>query len=185
MTSPPITSISPPPAWNSVLSWSKYCPVSEGITLWVTWISPWFCLLNSSIILGKTPRTSFPQEKTSSFPLDWPPPPPQPATPKSAAPASPAPPSLRKSLRLRSTPLRLRCMYPPSPFPCRLGAGPLIMPEERRQVLVAALEQRYFGELRLLVRLPGEPWPEVRRGHPAHREARHVRPRLLRPHLEP
>ena len=66
---------------------------------------------------GKTPRTSFDQEKTSSFPPDWPPPPPQPATPKSAAPASPAPPSLRKSLRLRSAPprppVRLRCMYPP------------------------------------------------------------------------
>ncbi len=32
ITSPTITSMSPPPAWNWVLSLSKYWPVSDGIS---------------------------------------------------------------------------------------------------------------------------------------------------------
>src|SRR5215217_2686636 len=57
--------------------------------------------------------------------------------------------------------------------------------QEPLQPPVALLEQRKLRVLSLLVRLRREPGPEVRRRNLALREAGYVRPRLLRPHLQP
>src|SRR5215210_1559572 len=93
-TSAPITSMSPPPAWNWVLSLSKYAPESVGISLYWT-LKSLLCLLNLAIRFGRVPLVSVPMEKTKSpEPLL---PPPQAALPSNAAPASPAPPSFRNS----------------------------------------------------------------------------------------
>src|SRR5829696_3820870 len=101
ITSAPITSMLPPPAWNWVLSLSKYAPESVGISWYVT-LKPSLCLLNSSIRLCSVPLVSVPIEKTKlPEPL---PPPPQAVLPSNAAPASPAPLIFRKSRRLNCLP---------------------------------------------------------------------------------
>src|SRR5215210_8241884 len=152
ITSPSMRSMSPPPAWNWVLSLSKYSPVSAGISWYLT-LKPLLCLLNFSISACRLPVSSGPQERIRS--PESLPPPPHPAVPSSAAPASPAPPSFRKSLRLRSAPNFFPCMF----SPCLGYLSPPALPvpqlclKKPLQARVAFFEQRKLGVLGLLVRL--------------------------------
>src|SRR5829696_81134 len=64
------------------------------------------------------------------------------------------------------------------------SADLLIMPEKRYEMGVAFFQQRQLRVLGRLVRLRREPRTEVRRRDLTPQEAGHVRPRLLRSHLE-
>ena len=50
-----MTSVSPPPAWNSVFNLSKYSCDSRAISRYATWNLPLFCSLNLSISLELLP----------------------------------------------------------------------------------------------------------------------------------
>src|SRR5215207_11475723 len=101
MTSPRITSRSPPPACIWVLIWSKRCPVSALPWRKTTLYLPLFCSLNFWTSFRVVPVSSGAEVKTSRVPPPpcCPPPPLHPATPSRAAAASPAPPAFRKSRR--------------------------------------------------------------------------------------
>src|SRR5215212_2541371 len=96
-TLPTMTSVSPPPAWNSVFNLSKYSCDSRAIARYATWSLPLFSSLNLSISLGLLPAKSG-KVKTTLPELS--PPPPQPIAPSTATPATPTPPSFKKSWRL-------------------------------------------------------------------------------------
>ena len=120
ITSAPMTSMSPPPAWNWVLSLSKYAPESVGIALYVT-LKSLLCLLNFSTRGSRVPLVSVPMAKIKSpEPL---PPPPQAALPSSAAPASPAPPSFRNSRLFIPLPA---ATPDPVTLPCVIRAHPFL-----------------------------------------------------------
>src|SRR5215217_3772039 len=96
-TFPRMTSVSLPPAWNSVFNWSKYSCDSRAIARYATWNLPLFCSVNLSTSLGILPGRSS-DVKTTLPELS--PPTPQPEAPSTATPASPTPPCFKKSRRL-------------------------------------------------------------------------------------
>src|SRR5918995_2512520 len=97
-TVPTTTSISPPPAWNSVFNLSKYSCDSRAIARYAAWNLLLFCSLNLSTSLEILPGKS--GEVNTILP-ELSPPPPQPEAPSTATPASPTPPSFQKSWRLK------------------------------------------------------------------------------------
>src|SRR5215216_2074033 len=95
---PKMTSIAPPPAWNSIFNLSKNSCVSGGTSRYATWNLLLFCSLNLSTSLEILPGKS--NDVKTTLP-ELSPPPPQPEAPSTATPASPTPPSFKKSRRLK------------------------------------------------------------------------------------